>query len=199
MLDRSIPFYNTILKCEQYVEREITLPEGYHFRTYRAGDERAWARLEHETGDFETQELAEAYFAAQYCQNKDALGERCVFVLDREDQIVGSCIAWHDAKGGETVASLHWLVVSPAHQGRGLGRALCQKVMEIFVKNQELPVYIHTQPWSYAAILLYVRLGFKLQKKDTFSHYENQYRQSMETLKPLLTGQQYGELAANSE
>lgn len=199
MLDRSIPFYNTILKCGQYVEHEITLPEGYRFRTYQPGDESAWARLEHETGDFETQDMAEAYFAAQYCQNKDALRERCIFVLDGEDQIVGSCIAWSDAKGGLTIASLHWLVVSPAHQGRGLGRALCQKVMEIFAKNQELPVYIHTQPWSYVAILLYVRLGFKLQKEDTFSHYKNQYRQSMETLRAILTGQQYGELAANSE
>ena len=199
MLDKSIPFYNMILKCEQYAAHEITLPEGYHFRTYQPGDERAWARLEHEIGDFETQDMAEAYFTAQYCQNKDALRECCVFVLDEEEQIVGSCIAWSDAGEDQTVASLHWLVVSPAHQGRGLGKALCQKVMEIFAKSHEFPVYIHTQPWSYVAILLYVRLGFKLQKNDTFSHYENQYRQAMETLKPLLTDGQYGELTANSE
>ena len=52
MLDRSIPFYNVILKCENYNNTEVTLPEGYHIRHYQAGDEKAWAKLEYEIGDF---------------------------------------------------------------------------------------------------------------------------------------------------
>lgn len=118
--------------------------------------------------------------------------------MDDKRQIVGSCIAWKDSRGTETVASLHWLVVSPAHQGKGLGKALCQKVMNVFFEKNEFPIYIHTQPWSYIAILLYVRLGFKLQISDTFSSYENQYPQAMNTLKPLLTDAQYDELVTNS-
>ncbi len=121
-----------------------------------------------------------------------------MFVLNQEGEIVGSCIAWRDNKGSQTVASLHWLIVSPEQQGNGLGKALCQKVLDIFQKLNEFPVYIHTQPWSYIAVLLYIRLGFQLQKTDTFSHYENQYVQSMNVLKNILTIQQYQELAANS-
>jgi hypothetical protein len=51
--------------------------------------------------------------------------------------------------------------------------------MNIYAERQGLPVYIHTQPWSWKAILLYISLGFKLQKTDTFSYYENEYEKAM--------------------
>ena len=198
MLDRTIPFYNTILKCNNYTPSKIVLPHGFYFRNYQTGNEKAWAKLEYKIGDFQTLAMAENYFLSEYCQNIHALKERCVFILNQEDEVVGSCIAWKDNKGKQTVASLHWLIVSPEQQGKGLGKALCQKVLGIFQERNEFPVYIHTQPWSYIAILLYIRLGFQLQKTDTFSHYENQYVQSMNVLKHLLTDQRYKELLISS-
>ena len=60
------------------------------------------------------------------------------------------------------------------------------------------PVYIHTQPWSYKAILLYIQQGFQLQITDTFSDYQNQYTQAMHTLKEILTKEQYDTLTAHS-
>lgn len=199
MLDRSIPFYNVILKCENYRDTKIVLPAGYHLRNYLTGDEKAWAKLEYEIGDFASVNEAEEYFLSQYGQNVDDLKERCFFVIDEQEHVVGSCIAWKDIKGTEPAASLHWLVVSPGHQGKKLGKSLCQRVMKAFREKNEFPVYIHTQPWSYIAILLYLRQGFKLQMTDTFSHYENQYALAMKTLKNVLTASQYDELVSNSE
>lgn len=198
MLDRSIPFYNVILKCENYRKAEIILPAGYYFRNYRMGDEKDWAKLEYETGDFASADEAEEYFISQYGQNTDSLRDRCFFVINEQEHIVGSCLAWKDHRGTEQVASLHWLVVSPNHQGKKLGKALCQKVMNCFQEKNEFPVYIHTQPWSYIAILLYVRQGFKLQMTDTFSHYENQYALAINVLKKIVTAPQYDELISNS-
>lgn len=174
------------------------MPTGYHFRTYQTGDEKAWAKLEYEIGDFASAEDAEEYFLSQYVLKSKDLEERCFFVMDEDRRIVGSCIAWKDHRGMETVASLHWLVVSPEHQGKGLGKALCQRVTKVFFEKNDFPIYIHTQPWSYIAILLYVRQGFKLQISDTFSDYENQYPQAMNILKALLTDVQYDELVTNS-
>ena len=48
-------------------------------------------------------------------------------------------------------------------------------------------------------VLLYLRLGFRLQKEDTFADYENQYQAAMETLKNVLNEEQYRELLAHSE
>lgn len=108
-------------------------------------------------------------------------------------------MAWKDIRGAETVASLHWLVISPEHQGKKLGKALCKRIMKVFYEKNEFPVYIHTQPWSYIAILLYIRQGFKLQMTDTFSNYKNQYLQAVNVLKTVLTDTQYDEIIANSE
>ena len=169
MLDRTIPFYNTILRCDRYLNAEPALQNGYEFRMYQSGDEQKWAQLEYEIGDFDSAEEAEQYFISTYCSNKTLdVAKRCVFAVNEKNEIVGSCIAWKDLRGDELVASLHWLVVSTQHQGKGIGKALCQKVMQIFLEKDEFPVYIHTQPWSYKAILLYIRQGFKIQKTDTF-------------------------------
>ena len=166
---------------------------------YDVGDEKYWAKLEYEIGDFSSVEEAEMYFKTNYCNQIDELKKRCVFVADAYGDVVGSCIAWHDLKGNDTVASLHWLVVSPEHQGKHIGLTLCQKVMDIFKERGETPVYIHTQPWSYKAILLYIKLGFKIQKTETFSHYENQYKKAIKTLENLLSESQFNQIILSSE
>lgn len=199
MIDRSIPYYNLILKCNKNSATPISLPEGYSFKMYEVGDEKHWAKLEYGIGDFSSVEEAEVYFKTNYCNQIDELKKRCVFVVDTYGDVVASCIAWHDSKDNDTVASLHWLVVSPEHQGKYIGLALCQKVMDIFNERGETPVYIHTQPWSYKAILLYIKLGFKIQKTDTFSHYENQYEQALNTLENILTAEQIIKLNQNIE
>ncbi len=199
MLDRQIPYFNMILKCSTYQPEKIHLPENFSFRYFQPGDEKNWARLEYEIGDFASPDEAEEYFKETYGKEQEELRERCVFLINEQGDAIGSGIAWRDKRKGKSAASLHWLVVDPAYQGRKLGKALCRKVMEIFWKKGEFPVYLHTQPWSWKAVLLYLRLGFRLQKEDTFADYENQYQAAMETLKNVLNEEQYRELLAHSE
>lgn len=190
-IDRSIPFYNMILRCNRVEKEPISLPDGYCFQTYRKGFDDAWAEAEWELGDFDSRSEAKSYFLETYGKEPQELSERGVFVVDRDQRVVGSCIAWHDLRQGERAASLHWLFVSPAHRNKGIGRALCRKTMEIFLQKGEVPVYIHTQPWSWKAILLYVSLGFRVQELDTFSHYINQYAEAMDVLRKLLPEERY--------
>ena len=71
--------------------------------------------------------------------------------------------------------------------------------MNIFEEQGQFPVYIHTQPWSWKAIFLYLSLGFKLQMTDTFSHYTNEYHQAMNTLKGIVDEKQFCLLTQLSE
>lgn len=190
MVDRSIPFYNLILRCDQPTPAEPVLPEGFILRPYVPGDEALWAALEHEVGDFDSPQEAEDYFRRTYLPHEGALRKRCWFVTTPGGGCAGTCIAWRDPKEGGTVASLHWLVVSQRYQRLGLGRALCQKVLNVFAEKGEAPVYIHTQPWSWKAVLLYGSLGFRIQQSDTFARYENQYPQAMAALEAVLTAEQ---------
>ena len=199
MPDRSIPFYNLILKCRDYQPKAAVLPEGFSITPYRRGDERAWAELEFAAGDFDSVEQAEAYFTAAYMEDLTVCEKRARFLRGRDGNVVGSCIAWKDRQGDGWVPSLHWLIVDEPHRRRGLGRALCQAVMDIFWENGEFPVYIHTQPWSWQAVFLYGSMGFRIQRTDTFSHYTNQYGQAMAALKAALPEEQYQYLAKLTE
>lgn len=192
-----IPFYNTILRCDHYLAKDTALPEGYSVVTYKPGYEKAWAELEYSVGDFDSAGEAEEYFVSTYLKDTDKT-DNILFLKDAEDKIIGSCIAWQDDRNGALVSSLHWLIVDEDHQGMGLGKALCCAVMNIYAGKGAFPVYIHTQPWSWKAILLYVSLGFKLQKNATFSHYVNQYDDAMRTLKEQLSDEQFVLLEKNS-
>ena len=187
MVDRSIPFYNLILRCDHPVSADPLLPDGFVLRPYAPGDETLWAILECEAGDFDIPTEAEDYFRRTYIPHAQDLKERCWFAIAPDGNCVGTCTAWQDLKGAGTAASLHWLVVSRQYQQLGLGRALCQQILNVFNEKGEQPVYIHTQPWSWKAVLLYGSLGFRIQQSDTFSHYSNQYAQAMATFESVLT------------
>ena len=190
MVDRSIPFYNLILRCDTIRPAAVRLPEGISLRRYRPGDETHWAALEHEIGDFASQEEAERYFCETYLPYKEDLSERCLFAVTEDNRVAGSCIAWRDPRNGTFAASLHWVVVSPPFARQGIGRALCQAALNFYAERGEVPVYIHTQPWSWKAVLLYGSLGFRIQKTDAFARYKNQYFQAMATLQTVLTAEQ---------
>jgi len=198
MLDRTIPFCNTIMKCSDYSPRHVELPDGFSIVSYQRGYEKEWAKLEYAIGDFDSLEEAEKYFIETYLQ-KVELFPNILFAMNKDNDIIGSCIAWQDMKGTNSVSSLHWLVVDERYQRIGLGRALCIAVMNIYVERGALPVYIHTQPWSWKAILMYTSLGFKLQKTDAFSHYENEYEKAMIELGKIVTAEQYELLKQSSE
>ena len=199
MPDRTIPFYNMILRCDRVLPMEVTLPKGYAIRTWQSGDEAAWAALECAVGDFSEESTAKQYFVDKYLADPAVAAERVFFLTDPAGEIVGSVICWEDMRQGMPVLSLHWLVVVEGEQGKGLGKALCSHALRIFRRiDNARPVYIHTQPWSWKAILLYVKLGFKLQPEDTFADYENQYPQAMEALKNVLTQEQYDYLCRNT-
>ena len=198
-LDRSIPFYNLILRCDSWERKEPVLPEGVRLRGWRPGDEEAWAALEYEIGDFDTPEEARDYFISAYCGDLQELALRCLFAEGDGGRVLGTCTAWRDPRGAGEIASLHWLVVSPEAQGRGLGKALCWETLSMFQALGEFPVYIHTQPWSWKAVLLYVQEGFRLQRTDCFAAYENQYAQGMEVLRTILPPELYRELLRCSQ
>ena len=199
MLDRTIPYYNMILRCDRVLPMEISLPDGYAIRGYQPGDEDAWAELAWMCGDFDVPEAARQYFTEKYLQDASLAAERVFFLTAPDGSIAGSVICWEDDRRGMPVMSLHWLFVREDEQGKGLGEALCRHALRIFRRiDNSRPVYIHTQPWSWKAVLLYVKLGFKLQPEDTFAAYENQCEQAMQTLQGVLTQEQYDNLCRNT-
>ena len=183
MLDRSIPYYNIIMRCDCFKP----LPEsarGITVRNYQRGDEKHWAEIEYSIGDFPSVDEAERYFRMHYTNE---IEERCFFAEDKDKNVIGTCIAWRDLKEEGYVSSLHWLAVAPKYQSKGAGKALLNAVMNYYRKNRFMPVYLHTQPWSYKAIKLYLTAGFKIMKTDTFAAYKNEYEEAISVLKNYIS------------
>jgi RimJ/RimL family protein N-acetyltransferase len=166
MLDKSLTFYHFIMKMPR--ERlalmpEPKLPEGYTFAMYEDGNEVDWARLESLVLEFPSQEKALEYFNREYRDPyRNELYKRCVFVKNPEGKVVATTTAWFmDTSLGHR-GWLQWISTDPAEQGKGLGKAVIIKAMQLF-KDVEpnSDIYLHTQTWSHTAIYLYHKIGFE--------------------------------------
>lgn len=135
MLDRTIPFCNTIMKCSDYEYRNVELPDGFSIISYQSGHEKEWAKLEYAIGDFDSVTEAERYFVKTYLQIPELL-PNILFALNKDGDVVGSCIAWQDMRGINSVSSLHWLVVDDLHQKKGLGKSPLHCCYEHLCKAQ---------------------------------------------------------------
>ena len=195
MLDKSIPYYNIIMRYDgPPLLRPPDIPESFKLSTYETGDECRWSQMEVDNNDFDTYENGIKYFNNKYLTNPDKLKERFIGVRDQSGKLVGSVICWDDERSGELVSSVHWLVTDPSVQGNGVGSYLAKMLVYKFSKLELLPIYLHTQPWSYTAVGIYSNAGFRLLKTDSFRGYENQTELALPVLKQYMTEKKYSKL-----
>jgi ribosomal protein S18 acetylase RimI-like enzyme len=190
MLDKSLPYYNVIMKRSANIPvMEPALPEGFSFVYYSDGLELKWADIECSVGEFDTIEAATDYFVSKYLPYVDELYKRLIFVRDKNDDEIATVTGWWDDSVKGRDASLHWLAVKPGYQGLGIGKALVHKCLQVLGETERnKDVYLHTQTWSYKAIGIYLKMGFEIVETETFGHYKNDYWQAKPFLMEKLKG-----------
>lgn len=166
MLDKSLEYFDFIMKmpCERIEHLPpARLPEGYTFALYQDGNEHDWARLESLVGEFASEEKALEYFKREYQDPfSDKLRQRCVFVKNPAGRIVATATAWFMPSSLGNRGWLQWISTDPAEQGKGLGKAVIIKALQLFPQYEPgSDIYLHTQTWSHKAIYLYHKLGFE--------------------------------------
>lgn len=195
MINKTIPYFNVLMRYDGPPAIQApTAPNGYRFRGYQDGDAFAWARMEVDNKDFDTYENAVNYFEKKYCAFPEKLAERFVGLENADGCLCGAVICWDDDREGTSVSSVHWLITDPAEQGKGLGSALVQMLVYRFSQMNALPIYLHTQPWSYTAIGIYSKAGFRLLNRDSFRGYENQSQQALPVLQELMGEKRFDKL-----
>lgn len=135
---------------------EVTVPEGYCLRTYRAGDQPA---------------LAVVYAACGLgCTTREEVQERLVlrpyfrpervFVMEHRGCIVGTATAWEEASE-PPCGYLHMVGVLPTHRGKGLGRALVVATQRRHHEEGFTVQRLDTDDVRLDALRLYLRLGYR--------------------------------------
>jgi ribosomal protein S18 acetylase RimI-like enzyme len=138
----------------------VTLPEGYHIRSFRDGDIANWCRIETSVDEFSTIERAERYFDREFGPQIELMGDRS-FMLETSDGVaIGTTTAWFGTLDGELMGKIHWVAIDPAYQGRGLAKPLLATALHRLVRDHQR-AFLETQTTSYRAVGLYLKYGFE--------------------------------------
>ncbi len=202
MLDKTLPYYNMIMrgKAERVCSNPLPeLPAGFSYARYTSGDEKFWAEIECSVGEFERPEMALSYFERRYSRYGILLSDLCCFVKF-EGQPVATATAWFTDPERMWQPALHWVAACPEFQGRGIGKAVTVSALRrlgMYVRRGN--IYLHTQTWSHKAVCMYLDLGFRLQKTDTYGGHKNNYGEAIETLKEKMPPEYYRRLISTAE
>ncbi len=176
MLDKSLPYRNIIMK--RYRGTAVPthpLPAGYAFRSYRSGDETAWAEIMVSVGEFDTREEALKEYRDVYLPHPEELACRSLFLVTEHGEPVGTLTNWWNDSAGGREPSVHWVGVRPDHQGRGLGKALVfEGLARMIALEGDRDFFLHTQTWSHKAVNLYLAAGYRFVRGEAFGDYTNE-------------------------
>jgi GNAT superfamily N-acetyltransferase len=135
------------------------LPPGYRFRSYQPGDDVAWTAL-HLAAEPYVQVTPELWIR-QFSRDEDALADRMFFLETLDGQVVGSITAWWDKDRHNPAerGRIHWVVVHPAHQRRGLSKPMMTRAMQRLAESHPSAM-LDTSTGRIWAIKVYLDFGF---------------------------------------
>lgn len=146
-------------------------PEGFRFDWHKEGDEARWLDI-HRAAERAIPITHELYLR-QFGLDQRVIHDRQLFLLNEEDEAVGTATAWFDAgylarltgRKEDIYADLnygrvHWVAVRPEFQGRGLGTSLVTAVCQRLRDLGHQRAYLVTWSDRPKAIRMYSRLGF---------------------------------------
>jgi len=152
------------------------LPVGYSFRTCRPDELEIWTQT---ATDPRYAKYALEFYDRVYAGHADEFFRRCLFVCDENDKPIATSGIMRSCG---CISTVGWTRVIPAHEGKGIGRALLTRLMQ----SADFPVYLHTQPTSVRAIKLYSDFGFKLISGEVVGHRQNDLCVSLPILKKMM-------------
>lgn len=157
MLDTSLPHIPVVMVCDEpHPMPGWNLPEGYTIRRWEPGLERAWCIIESGTGEFRTPEDAMVHFEKEFLPYPDDLRERMYFAFAPDGSPAGTVTLWYSDRLGRMMPRIHWVGTHPAHEGKGIAKAL----LSAAIAGTKEPVFLTTQTTSWPAVRLYSRMGF---------------------------------------
>ncbi|MDR2558709.1 MAG: GNAT family N-acetyltransferase [Oscillospiraceae bacterium] len=175
LLNKSVPFVKVLMKRKAGIPvPEASLPDGFKFVFFKAGDEKYWAEIEASVLEFDSEQQALEYFRERFLPHLPELEKRCIFVENARGEKISTSMAWYDNfyPHGEIFPWLHWVAVKPEAQGLGLGKAASAKAAQLLLEiNGDTDFYLGTQTWSHKAVGIYEKLGWEMTYMQNIRHY----------------------------
>ncbi|MEF3304934.1 GNAT family N-acetyltransferase [Paenibacillus sp. GYB003] len=157
----AIPYVELFMRRPNLLQiPDAPLPDGYSIRSFAAGEDAHWARIEHAAGEFKTEDDALRHFRNEFGGKPEQMEKRCLFLTDAAGVPVGTTTAWYGDWDGRTSGRIHWVAVVPEHQGKRLAKPLLSAALRTMAQFHE-DAYLTTQTTSYKAVGMYLNYGFE--------------------------------------
>ena len=134
---------------------EFALAKGC-VRSYRPGDEADWFRC-CMGADLGTENWAEGQFEKDMLGKEGLLPENIFFAVDKNGVVAATAAAVFQKDCGY----VHMVAADPAFRGRGFGKAVCLKVMQVLVEKGYDRIMLETDDFRGSAVHIYKWLGFE--------------------------------------
>ncbi len=147
-----------------------TPPKGYLLRTYQPGDKPGFFLLMGKAGwpDWDDEKLNPLLYRL--------LPEGWFMIVEEDSgDIVASSMATHDPTWQVPFcAELGWVAAHPNHTGKGLGTVVVAAAVARMLEVGYLAIHLYTEVWRFAALKIYLRLGFVpyLNPPESTGHWE---------------------------
>lgn len=107
----------------------------YFFKFYENGDAQIWVNAQSAAEPYH-KSLKVDFLAKEFGNDFESLEARQIFIKNiKSGDIVATATAWNgELIEGIPMGRIHWVAVVPSHQGRGLAKALCTKMLYILRK-----------------------------------------------------------------
>lgn len=185
MKEEEIPDKNIFMMCEALNRNSLTeLPASYSIRSCRPDELGIWKTMPFDDADLakEYEGFMSDYFTTTYGGKEELFFAKTLFVCDRQDKPIATCLSW---KAYNEFNTIQWFKVLKGYEGQGIGRALLSIIMQE-LEMRDYPVYLHTQPSSFRAIKLYSDFGFSLLSGNNFGIRKNDLDECLPILKEFM-------------
>jgi mycothiol synthase len=140
---------------------ECPLDPGFSLRPYAPGDDAAWARVLHENrelGDWD-----EGRIRGMIARDEPKLVlDGTFFVLRNNEFVATACSLRHrPPTPGRELLEIGWVGVLPSARGHHLAYILSRHILAHWRSRVTSDMFILTDDWRAAAIVTYLRLGFR--------------------------------------
>ncbi len=162
MSDYSLLTHSVVMVRGEPISVPAPLPEGYSFRFFAPGMEGDWADIQCSVRRFPGREAADTAFQKEFSGRFALLRRRMLFVLDRAGRPVGTAALWPGDSLGSPMDQVCWVALIPGLQGRGIGKAMVAKLMDIARSDGcRGGIYLTAQSGSFPAISIFRQFGFE--------------------------------------
>lgn len=162
--DERIPYYELLLERKDLKGLNVpTLPNGYRFVFFKAGDRDAWIDIEISAKELSDHQQGVAVWEKYYGGKESELSNRMVFIENEAGEKVATATAFYDVTGRDQSGAgwLHWVAVRRDHQGKGLSKPLIGYVLSLMPFLGYSHAKIPTQTTTWVACKLYLDFGFR--------------------------------------